>query len=90
MILPKDIVEPPITLSDSYMDIKGLNQYSSLGCSTIRSYLKRGLPHFRLKGKILIRKSEFDKWLEQYRVNTQQDLKSMVNEVVVRLKKVKR
>ena len=86
MILPKEITEPTISLSDGYFDVKGLNRYSSLGCSTIRSYLKRGLPHFKVKGKILIKRSDFDKWMEKYRVNKQQDLRRLVDETMEQLK----
>jgi len=38
-----------------------------------------------LKGKILIRKSEFDVWLEEYRVNRKQDLNNVVDEVLTSL-----
>jgi len=57
-------------LEDRYFDLKGLAQYSSLSVRTLRDYLydtDDPLPFFRIKNKILIRKSEFDTWIEKHR-----------------------
>lgn len=86
MILPNEITETAIILKDQYFDLQGLSAYCSLKVPTLRDYLKRGLPYFRLKGKILIRKSEFDSWLENYRVNKKQDIKNIVDGVMTSLK----
>ena len=66
MILPDNIIEPAtISLKDQYFDLRGLSAYSALGVGTIRDYLKSGgLPCFKLRGKILIKRSEFDAWIE--------------------------
>lgn len=34
---------------------------------TLRNYLGK-LPHYRVGGKLLIRKSEFDRFMDKYRV----------------------
>ena len=98
MVIPDDIAQALVLLEngktktlavitrDRYFDIPALAIYSNLGASTIRAHLKKGLPHFKVKGKILIRKSEFDAWLEKYRVNRQQDLSQLVDEVVTQLR----
>jgi len=47
-----------------------LVEYSTLSERTLRSYLKRRsqpLPHYRVDKKILIRRSEFDEWLANFR-----------------------
>ena len=72
---------------DRYLDLKGLASYSSLGVGTIRDYLKQGLPAFKIKGKVLIRKSEFDEWIEGFRLGTKRDLDAMVADVVEVLNK---
>jgi len=76
-----------ITNTDCYLDLKGLSGYSKLGISTLRDYLRSGgLPHFKLKGKILIRQSEFDAWLENFRVDPKQALDAVVDGVIESLK----
>lgn len=89
MIIPKDIAEPAITLSDNLFDLKGLSAYSALGVGTLRDYIRTGLlPCFKLRGKVLVRRSEFDRWLEGYRANKEQDVNRMVDDVMDSLKKL--
>ncbi len=72
---------------DVIYDLKGLSGYCSLKIPTLRDYIKAGeLPHYKLKGKILIRKSDFDNWLETFRVNKKQELNNIVNEILENLK----
>jgi len=50
--------------------LRGLAKYSSIGYSTLQRYLP-GIPHYRVgagqNAKVLVRRSAFDQWLEQYR-----------------------
>ena len=70
-----------------FLDLRGLSKYSSLGIGTLRDYIRSaGLPHFKLKGKILVRVSEFDIWLESFRVDAKQGLNDIVNDVMESLK----
>lgn len=87
MIIPDNIIEPAITLKDQYFDLRGLEVYSALKVPTLRDYIKSGdLPCFKVKGKILIRKSEFDTWLEDYRVNRAKQINDIVDDVMSSLK----
>ena len=86
MQIPDDIAKIVIALEDKYFDLKGLSVYSAVSVGSLRDYVKTGLPHFKLKGKILIRKSEFDAWLERYRVNRSHDINNIANEVMDSLK----
>jgi excisionase family DNA binding protein len=75
------MINPPET--DQYFDLKNLSSYACLGVPTIRDYLKAGgLPHFKLKGKILVKKSEFDRWLESFRIKTNQELNGIIDSVL--------
>lgn len=73
---------------DVIFDLKGLSGYCpALKVPTLRDYIKSGeLPCFKVKGKILIRKSEFDAWLEGYRINRKQDINDIVEGVLNDLK----
>jgi len=87
MIIPDNIAGPPISLNDQYFDLKGLSAYSAFGVATLRDYIRsNALPCFKVKGKILVKQSEFDRWLERYRVNKSQDLNNIVDEVMDSLK----
>ena len=83
MIIPDGIVEPAITLKDQYFDLKGLSAYSSLKVPTLRDHIREdGLPYFKPKGKVLVKRSEFDGWMERFRGNRERKLKAVVDDVV--------
>ena len=85
MILPDTIIAT-IGLKDQYFDLKGLSAYSALKVPTLREYIKKGkLPAFKVKGKILIKRSEFDMWLKKFRVKDRID--SIVNDVISSMKR---
>jgi len=87
MILPDNITGITVTLQDGYFDLKGLAAYSTLAVPTLRDHIRSGkLPCFKVKGKILIKKSEFDKWIEDYRMDKKRDLNAIVNDVVKSIK----
>jgi len=55
---------------DRYLDLKGLSDYSSLSVRTLRDYISDEddpLPSFCIRRKILVKKSEFDRWLSKHR-----------------------
>lgn len=87
MQIPDDIADRAITLKDQYFDLRGLSAYSSLAVPTIREHIRAGgLPAFKVKGKILVKMSEFDKWIEGYRQNKAQDLDALVDGVMDELR----
>jgi excisionase family DNA binding protein len=88
LILPDNIAEKGITLEDGYFDLRGLSAYSALGVSTLRDYIRAGrLPAFKVKGKVLIRKSEFDRWMEAHRINRKLDIARIANEALRNLRR---
>ena len=59
------------TTLDPFLSLKALAAYSGLGVRTLRAYLSditHPLPCYRVGGKILIRRSEFDGWISKYRL----------------------
>ncbi len=88
MILPDNIAEITISLQDGYFDLKGLAGYSTLGVSTLRDYIRSGkLPAYKVKGKVLVKKSEFEKWMDRHRMDKKKDINGIVDEVVGSLKR---
>jgi len=56
---------------DGYLSLRSLAAYSGLSVRTLRAHLRRPvspLPSFRIGGKVLVRRSDFDGWAEQFRV----------------------
>lgn len=87
MIIPDEIAETAIALKDQYFDLKGLSVYSAIKIPTLRDHINsNGLPCFKVRGKILVKKSEFDQWIESFRLNQQQALDELVEEVMESLK----
>jgi hypothetical protein len=71
---------------DAYLPLRSLTTYSGLSLRTLRNYLvhrSRPLPHYRIGGKVLVRRLEFDAWAAQFRVaNVSVSVDSMVGEVL--------
>lgn len=66
---PRDVADP--AADDRYFGIAALANYSGLSQHTIRKYLidpKRPLKHYRVGGRLLVKKSEFDRWMEDVAV----------------------
>ncbi len=62
---------------DPYLSLKGLAGYASLSRRTLQDLInapRDPLPSYRVGGKILIRKSDFDRWMTRRRNNKAQAL----------------
>ena len=74
---------------DAYLPVKPLAIYSGLSVRTLRSYFNhptRPLPFYRVGGKILVRRSEFDAWVQQFRqMQNAAQFDSVVNDIVKRV-----
>jgi hypothetical protein len=67
---PSPAIDPVPTAppDDRYLGLQQLVAYSGLGLRTLNRHLRdpqRPLPHFRVGGRVLVRKSDFDRWIEQ-------------------------
>ena len=88
MIIPEDIAERGLALKDQYFDLKGLSAYSAMGVSTLRYHIQHNdLPAFKIPGKkstgkVLVKRSEFDSWIERFGQNNFVDIESISDEVV--------
>jgi excisionase family DNA binding protein len=67
-----------------WLDLKALQKYACISERTLREWVHRSvepLPAVQVGGKILVRRSEFDRWLEGHRVRPV-DLGCIVDEMV--------
>ena len=65
--------------------MRALSAYSNLSIRTLRSYLShpaRPLPHYRVGGKVLVKRSEFDAWVAGFREESGPQIDAMVADVL--------
>jgi hypothetical protein len=76
------IVSTPV---DPFLSLKALAVYSSLSVRKLRDCLEdpqHPLPCYRVGGKILVRRSEFDSWMAAYRHHGRRDVDAIVSDVL--------
>lgn len=77
-----------------YFDLKALAAYSSCSVRWLRDRLVdrlHPLPHYRIEGKILVKREEFDRWLSgSHIVNSTDELSDIVDSVVAHMRPTKR
>ena len=58
-------------LDDAYLPLDELATYAGLSVRTLRDYLhdrRHPLPHYFIGGKIVVRRSAYDQWVERFRI----------------------
>lgn len=58
-------------LDREWLDLRELTQYAAVSERTLRSWVRRAinpLPAAQVGSKILVRRSQFDAWLEHHRI----------------------
>jgi excisionase family DNA binding protein len=75
-----------VTVDDRYLSLRSLAAYAGVSVRTLRGLLVRRhgpLPHYRMGGKILVRRSDFDRWAAEFKVvRPNVDLEAVVRDVV--------
>jgi hypothetical protein len=60
-----------VPVEDAYLSLKQVSAYGGLSVRTLRGYLTHAvhpLPHFRIGGRVLVRRSDYDAWAARFRV----------------------
>jgi hypothetical protein len=76
------IVSTPL---DPFLPLKALATYAGLSVRKLRDFIDdpaHPLPCYRVCGKILVRRSEFDAWIAHYRHVGQVDVNQLVSEIL--------
>ena len=79
------VVSTPL---DPFLTLKALASYSGLSVRTLRNHLDNPahpLACYRVGGKLLVRRSEFDAWMAAYRQHGRTDVNRVVAEVMADL-----
>jgi hypothetical protein len=75
------IISTPL---DPFLSLRALAGYSALSVRKLRDYLDdpaNPLPCYRVGGKIVVRRSEFDAWISAYRSRGRADVGEIVSDV---------
>jgi hypothetical protein len=73
---------------DAYLPLRVLAGYGGLSVRTLRSYLTHAthpLPHYRIGGKIVVRRSEYDSWVSQFHIMSSPRLHEIVDDLMADL-----
>jgi len=79
---------PPLdapVVEAGYLSLRTLAAYSDLSVRTLRGYLShpaRPLPHYRVGGKVLVKRSEFDVWVTGFREESAPVVDAIVADVL--------
>jgi len=82
VVAERGIVSSPL---DQYLPLKDLASYAGLSVRKLRDFIEdpaHPLPCYRVGGKILVRRSEFDAWVTRYRRVGRVDMDQLVSEVL--------
>jgi len=76
------VVSTPL---DPFLPVRALVAYAGLSARKLRDYMTDSahpLPHYRVGGKILVRRSEFDAWIAAYRQRGRPEVDAIVRDVL--------
>lgn len=54
-------------MEPEYLTIEQLSSYTSLHINTLKSWMKKGMPFYRIGRSVRFKRSEFDEWLKEFR-----------------------
>ena len=69
-------------IEPEYLGLDELACYCSVSKKTLRKWLRRGMPHFKVGRLVRVRKGEFDAWLRHFRSGTSKDLDAILDQVM--------
>jgi excisionase family DNA binding protein len=82
-VRPVEVVQ-----ADPYLSLRDVAGYAGLSVRTVRRLIALpgadALPCYRLPGKILVRRSEFNAWMARFRTVGTGDVEGLVDEILNR------
>lgn len=78
-------IEAPRPVEAGYLSLRSLSKYSDMSVRTLRKLLTdptHPLPHLRLPGKVLVKRADFDAWMEHFRIENEDTVSPVVESIV--------
>lgn len=73
---------------DPYLSLRALAAYSSLSERLLRSFLSAAehpLPHYRVGGRVLVKRSDFDAWIQVFRHSEDDEAETIAERILADL-----
>lgn len=73
---------------DPYLSLRALAAYSSLSERLLRSFLsapEHPLPHYRVGGRVLVKRAEFDAWIQVFRHSEDDEAETIAERILADL-----
>jgi len=77
--------EALVVVDDAYFPIKRLTVYSGLSERTLRTYLSHPvypLPAYKIGGRVLVRRSDYDSWAARFRCVAPSAVDAIVSDMI--------
>lgn len=72
-------------VDDAYFPLKRLTAYAGLSERTLRTYLSHPvhpLPAYKIGGRVLVRRSEYDSWAARFRCVAPSSVDAIVSDMI--------
>jgi hypothetical protein len=78
----------PLVFEDGFLPLPDLATYSGIAERTLEQHMRDAvhpLPYYKIGGRVLVKRSEFDEWAKAFRVhNEPKDFDAMLDAMVHR------
>ena len=69
-------------VTPEYLTLADLAIYSRVGKKTLKKWINRGMPVYKVGRLVRVNVSEFNAWMRQFRSGTSEDLDTVWNQVM--------
>jgi lambda repressor-like predicted transcriptional regulator len=74
-------------VTPEYLSLTELGIYASVAKNTLKKWLKRGMPYYKVNRCIRVRVDEFNQWMSRFRAGTSEDLDAILDQVMQEVKR---
>jgi excisionase family DNA binding protein len=69
-------------VTPEYLTLSNLEIYAGVGKKTLKKWINRGMPVYKVGRLVRVKKGEFDVWMRQFRSGTSEDLDAILDQVL--------
>ena len=73
-------------IDPEYLTLAELAIYASACRNTLKKWIKRGMPHYKVDRSVRVRIGEFNDWMNRFRGGTSEDLDAILDQVMKEVK----